>query len=145
MATLRDIIAAKGSEVWSIDRNATVLHAVHQLNERRVGAVIITEQEQVVGIFSERDLLRRVVAELRDPAQTSVGDVMTAPLICCTTATSVEEARTLMRDRRIRHLPMTDGDGRLLGMISIGDLNAHLLDDQERTIHGMEEYIHGRT
>jgi CBS domain-containing protein len=145
MATLRDIIAAKGAEVWSVERDATVLQAVHQLNERHVGALIVTDQGQIVGIFSERDFLRRIIGEDRDAATTCVGDVMTAPLICCTMTTSIEDARTIMRDRRIRHLPMTDGDGRLLGMISIGDLNAHLLHAHEQTIHEMREYISGRT
>jgi CBS domain-containing protein len=145
MATLKDIIAAKGSDVWFVEREVTVLQAVHQMTEHRVGAVLILEQERPVGIFTERDLMRRVVREERDPAQTCVAEVMTELLYCCTPTTSVEEARTVMRDRRIRHLPMTDGDGKLLGMISIGDLNAHLLDAQERTIHEMEEYIHGRT
>jgi CBS domain-containing protein len=144
MKTLRDIIAAKGPKVWSIDREATVLQTVYMLTEHRVGAALITDCERPVGIFTERDLMRRVVREGRDPAQTCVGDVMTELLIWGTPETTIEEAQTLMRDRRIRHLPMSDGDGKLLGMISIGDLNAHLLDAQKRTIYEMEEYIYGR-
>jgi CBS domain-containing protein len=144
MATLKDIIATKGSQVWSIDQEATVLEAVHVLNEHRIGAVVVTDHGQFVGIFTERDLLRRVVGKHLDPVQTQVRDVMTTNLICCTPTTSVEEARAIMRDKRIRHLPMHDGAGRLVGMISIGDLNAHLLASQEQTIHVLHEYLYGR-
>src|SRR5262249_12623192 len=101
-------------------------------------------QARIVGIFTERDVLRRIVSEQRDPTRTPVEEVMTPEIICCTPETTVEEARAIMRDRRIRHLPMVDADGGLLGLISIGDLNAHQLASQELTIHMLHEYLYGR-
>ena len=95
-------------------------------------------------MFTERDVLRRVVGERRDPAATTVADVMTVEVVCCTPETTIEEARGAMMNRRIRHLPVVDGDRRLHGLISIGDLNAWHLDTQEQTIHLLNEYLYGR-
>jgi CBS domain-containing protein len=144
MATLKDIIAIKGPQVWSIGKEAHVLAAARLMTQNKVGAVLVTDQERIAGIFTERDLLRRVVSEERDPTRTPVEAVMTAEIICCTPETTVEEARAIMRDRRIRHLPMVDAGGELLGLISIGDLNAHQLASQELTIHMLHEYLYGR-
>jgi CBS domain-containing protein len=95
-------------------------------------------------MFTERDVLRRVVGEHRDPLGTTVVEVMTTEVYFCTPATSIEEARTAMKDHRIRHLPVVNEQGRLLGLISIGDLNAHLATSQEQTIYLLHEYLYGR-
>jgi CBS domain-containing protein len=97
------------------------------------------------GIFTERDVLRRVVVEQRDPTQTRVSDVMTAHLACCASDTTIDDVRSIMRTHRVRHLPVVGAQGELLGMISIGDLNAFLANDREVTIHFLNEYLHGRT
>src|SRR5205814_89186 len=110
----------------------------------RVGSLVVVEDGRVVGMFTERDVLRRVVGERRDPEASLVSEVMTSSIVCCTPDTSVDEARGVMRDRRIRHLPVIDADGRLLGLISIGDLNAHLQATQEQTVFLLSEYIQGR-
>ncbi|HEX4592024.1 MAG TPA: CBS domain-containing protein, partial [Gemmataceae bacterium] len=99
---------------------------------------------RLVGIITERDLLQRVVSQRRDPATSPVGEVMSAEVACCRPETTVDEARSVMKNRRIRHLPVLDGDEQLLGLISIGDLNAYLARDQEVTIHILHEYIYGR-
>jgi CBS domain-containing protein len=144
MITVRTILAEKGSQVWFVPRNATVLQAAIIMNEHRVGAVVVLEDSGVVGIFTERDVLRRVVAEGRDPATTPVGEVMTEQIICCTPETTMEEACGAMKNRRIRHLPVVDGGGQLVGLVSIGDFNARQATDQERTIHQLHEYLYGR-
>jgi CBS domain-containing protein len=144
MSTVRDIISFKGAKVWSVPHDATVLQAAQLMNEHKIGAVLVTDRDRIVGIFSERDVLRRVVSEQRDPGGTRVGQVMTTDVVCGTPATTVEEARAVMRDRRIRHLPVLDVNGTLLGLVSIGDLNAHQLASQEQTIHFLQEYLHGR-
>jgi CBS domain-containing protein len=145
MATARDILAGKGSQVRTIGKGASVLQAALLMNEHKIGALVVLEQKQIAGMFTERDVLRRVVGEQRDPARTTVAEVMTTEVACCTSATTLDEARVAMKDRRIRHLPVVDDQGRLLGLISIGDLNAYQAASQEQTIHLLHEYLYGRT
>lgn len=144
MVTVNNILADKGRQVWSVSRNATVLEAAVAMNDHRIGALVVLDGDELVGIFTERDVLRRVVAAGRDPTRTRVGEVMTEEVIVCTPETTMEEARGVMKNRRIRHLPVLDGDRRLLGLISIGDLNAHQAHSQERHIHLLNEYLYGR-
>ncbi|HEV3146064.1 MAG TPA: CBS domain-containing protein [Gemmataceae bacterium] len=144
MAQVRELLERKGSHVLTIGPAASVLQAALLMNEHRVGALVVVEGGRVVGMFTERDVLMRVVGERRDPEATRVGEVMTAAVVCCSPETTVDEARGVMRDRRIRHLPVADADGRLLGLISIGDLNAQILAAQEQTVFLLTEYIQGR-
>lgn len=145
MATVKDILAEKGFDVLSTSRQTTVLHAAELMNQRKVGSVLVMTDDHIDGIFTERDVLSRVVAAKRDPATTPVGDVMTTELACCKPQTSIEEARVFMRSKKIRHLPVIDADNRLHGLISIGDLNAWRLDNQEQTISYLQEYLYGPT
>jgi CBS domain-containing protein len=144
MATVRDLLDKKGSHVWTIGKDATVYQAACFMNEHKIGALVVLEQGHIAGMFTERDVLQRVVGDQRDPNRTSVAEVMTTEVLGCTPATSIEEARGTMKSRRIRHLPVVDGDGRLQGLISIGDLNAHQTATQEQTIHLLHEYLYGR-
>jgi CBS domain-containing protein len=144
MATIRDLLSIKSPQVLSIAPEASSLDAAILMNERKVGSLLVMDPETVVGIITERDLLQRVLVERRDPAETTVGEVMTQEVLCCKPHTTIEEARTVMKNRRIRHLPVVDEAGQLRGLISIGDLNAFEAYSQEQTIHVMTEYIHGR-
>lgn len=144
MPTVRDILAAKGSQVFSIGPEASVLQATRQMNQHKVGALVVMHQQQVVGIFTERDVLRRVVAEQRSPSDVNVADVMTSEVICCEPDRDLDDASTIMQQRRIRHLPVCDEDGGLIGLISIGDLNACHASHQQQTIHFLNDYIYGR-
>jgi CBS domain-containing protein len=144
MATVRDILAKKGSHVWSIHPGTTVQEATRLLTEHNIGSLLVLDGDHITGIFSERDIVQHVVNERRDPAQTPVGEVMTEEVACCTLDTTIEEARGAIMNRRIRHLPVVDGDNHLLGMISIGDLNAYQVASQEQTIFLLNEYIYGR-
>jgi CBS domain-containing protein len=145
MATMKDILVRKGSShVWSISKETTVLQAAQMMSERRVGALIVLENDCIAGMFSERDIVERVVVEQRPPASTRVEDVMTTEVVCCSLQTPIEEARSAMKNRRIRHLPVVDDEGRMQGLISIGDLNAFDAATQEHTIFLLNEYIYGR-
>jgi CBS domain-containing protein len=145
MATVSDILTAKGRHVLSIGPDATVLDAAVLMNDHKIGGLVVLKDGQLVGMLTERDLLRRVLAQCRDPVQTAVREVMTAEVVCCRPHTTLDEARGVMKNRRIRHLPVVDEGRRLDGLISIGDLNAYEAHDHEVTIHVLEEYIHGRT
>ena len=144
MPRVGELLERKGPHVWTTGPAATVLQAALMMNEHRIGSLVVVEGARVVGILTERDVLQRVVAGRRDPQTTRVADVMTTEVVCCSPETTVDEARGAMRDRRIRHLPVADADGRLLGLISIGDLNAQLQAAQEQTLFLLHEYIHGR-
>lgn len=144
MTTLNDILREKErEELFTIEQEASVFEAVQTMNERSIGALIVTHQGRMAGIFTERDVLRRIVGRQLDPASVRVADAMTARVICCNPATTIEEARELMKERRVRHLPILDAEGDVVGMVSIGDLNAHLTTHQEVTIHYLHEYLHG--
>lgn len=146
MATVNDLLSAKaGRPNLTIELTETVLAATQRMNEHSVGALLVTEQGDLCGIFTERDVLRRVVAAQRDPAKTHVREVMTTEMACATPETSVDDARSIFKKHRIRHLPVVGVKGELVGMISIGDLNAHLANDREVTMHFLNEYLHGRT
>jgi CBS domain-containing protein len=144
MPTVRDVLASKVNGVESTTPDATVLDAVHQMNEHKIGALVVMDGGQVVGMFTERDVLRRIVGDEKNPATTKVGQVMTSKVICCDVNDDLDEVATLMRTRRIRHVPVCNGDGKLMGMVSIGDLNAMHTSTQEATIHFLNEYIYGR-
>ena len=144
MPTVRSVLASKLQGVESTSPDATVLEAVNQMNEHKIGALVVMEGAKVVGIFTERDVLRRVVGDEKNPATTKVAQVMTSKVVCCDPDADLDEVATLMKNRRIRHVPVCNGDGRLLGMVSIGDLNAANTSTQEATIHFLNEYIYGR-
>jgi CBS domain-containing protein len=145
MPTVHVILKEKGSVVHCIEPTVTVLAATQRMNEHKIGALVVVERERVAGMFTERDVLQRVVAEQRPAATTLVRDVMTTRVACCDPNMTIEDARGVMKNRRIRHLPVVDQGGKLLGMISIGDLNAYALNGQETTIHLLHDYLYGRT
>ena len=150
MATVRDLLAHKGTNVLTVFDTITVLEATQRMNEYKIGALLVLQKAendgdaQMAGMFTERDVLRRVVAEMRDPARTTVAEVMTTDIVTCTPGTTVDEAAVLMKDQRVRHLPVLDHVGNLQGVISIGDINAYHVRDQQATILTLNEYIHGR-
>jgi CBS domain-containing protein len=144
MPTVADILGNKGSIVHTIDPNATVLEATHKMNQHKLGSLVVLVGDRLVGMFTERDVLRRVVGELRNPAEVKVGEVMTTEVVCCTPETEIEEVGTLMKERRIRHVPICDENGTLHGVVSIGDVNAFYTTRQEETIHFLSDYIYGR-
>jgi CBS domain-containing protein len=142
MANAHQMLREKGSAVITVEPTATVLQAAERMNEHHIGSLVVThDDERMVGIFTERDILRRVVAAGRDPATTPVGDVMTAAVACATPHTTLDEMKGVMREQHIRHLPVVDEAHHVLGMISIGDLNRTENGVQERTIKYLEQYM----
>ncbi|GIW14115.1 MAG: inosine-5-monophosphate dehydrogenase [Tepidiforma sp.] len=137
------VLAEKGRHVYTIERSATVADAVRQMNEKGIGALLVVESGRPVGIFTERDVLRRVVDAGRDPASTHVAEVMTREPVTISPDWHVEEAMELMTSHRFRHLPVIE-DGNLVGMISIGDLMRWVTIHQEDHIRQMTDYITGR-
>ncbi len=145
MPTASDVLAHKGFSVHYVRSALTVLEAVERMNQLHVGAVVVMDQGHVQGMFSERDVLRRVVGERRDPAKTKVAEVMTREVIYCAPETDADQISAIMKDRRVRHLPVRDKDGDILGLISIGDINALHAMDQQVAISSLSDYIYGRT
>jgi CBS domain-containing protein len=141
MATLHDLLALKGHEVIAVQPADTVLQAANLMNQRNIGGVVVLESDRLVGIFTERDVLRRVVAPGLDPATTPVAEVMTAPVITCPPELSVDDCATLMTTRAVRHLPVHDGTG-LTGLVTIRDLLAHKVSEQQATLEQMTNYLY---
>lgn len=140
MPTVKDILAAKGDEVVSVVAAESVLNAARLMNERGIGGVLVMEEGELVGIFTERDILRRVVAERRDPATTTLREVMTAPVIRCRPDAKVVECRALMSQKRIRHMPVMCED-EVCGIITTGDIMAHQVEEQQDTIEHLNRYV----
>jgi CBS domain-containing protein len=146
MGTVADLLAKKGRNVACTSPEQPVLEAVFEMNEKRIGAVVVVDEERRVrGMFTERDVLRRVVGAEKLPRDTKVGEVMTEEVACCRPETTIDEVRSVMARHRIRHLPVCSEEGELVGIVSIGDLNAWELDGKEETIYWLNEYIAGRT
>ncbi|MBW2190978.1 MAG: CBS domain-containing protein [Deltaproteobacteria bacterium] len=139
---IRDILRRKGEDVYSVGPLATVIDAVHMMNDHHVGSVLVCEGGDPVGVFSERDVLVRVVAAQRDPRQTLVRDVMTTRLHTATPDDTLLDVMRLMTERRCRHVPVMEG-GRLLGMVSIGDLTKETQRNLHQEVRELSSYIGG--
>ena len=140
MPTTETILAQKGRDVVTIVPDDSIHAAAHLMNKRGIGGLVVTEDGQMVGIITERDVLRRVVATRRDPATTTVREVMTAPVVSCRPEAKLDECGAVMTAKRIRHLPVTDDDV-LVGIITTGDILAYQVEDQEATIQYLNSYI----
>ncbi len=143
MPTVAELIAEKSRRVISAAPDTTVLDAVQLMSAEHIGSVIVTEGPKVVGIFTERDVMNRVVAARRDPAATRLRDVMTTPVACATPETTLAECSSLMTQRNLRHVPIVE-NGRAIGMVSGGDIIARENHVQQQTILYLHEYLHGR-
>ena len=143
METLRPIIETKGTAIYRASPDDTVLAAVDEMCRRHVGALLVMKNGTPVGIISERDLLTRVLLERRDPAATSVAEVMTSEVVCVQPDTSPNEAMRIMTERRCRHLPVVSGES-VIGLLSIGDLVRWTSQSQEYEINMLHDYVEGR-
>ena len=143
MNSVADILREKAADVIRIEGDATVFDAVKVMVEANVGALLVTDGDETVGIFTERDYLRRIAVEGRRSRTTLVRDVMSAPVVCVTPETGIDESMALMSDRHIRHAPVIEG-GLLVGMISIGDLVKFQSELQSFEIRYLKDYITAR-
>lgn len=142
MKNVSQILERKGDRVVSVGREAPVLEAVRLMAEHHIGAVLVMEGAQLLGIASERDYARKVVLQGRSSSDTPVHAIMSAPVVCVGPADSVNDCMAIMTERHIRHLPVIDG-GRLAGIVSIGDLVKEVIEDQKQEISYLQQYIAG--
>jgi len=142
---LATVLAHKGKAniAHAVAPTMTVAAAVDLINQNKIGSVLVMDQGRLVGIFTERDVLRRVVGERRDPEKARVADVMTRELVVMRPNSTVQDAMQVISERRIRHLPVMEG-GQVLGVISQGDLNHWLIRDREVEIQTLVEYVTGK-
>jgi CBS domain-containing protein len=143
MKIVGQLLQTKGSQVWSIDPEATVYEALKLMAAKGVGALVVVEAGQVVGIISERDYARKVSLQGKSDQTTPVREIMTSKVVYIRPEQSVEDCMALMTDKRIRHLPVLEDD-RLVGVISIGDVVKAVISEQEFMIAQLENYITGR-
>jgi CBS domain-containing protein len=136
------LIEKKGVQVWSVERTASVYDAIAMMAEKGVGALPILDGGKLLGIVSERDYARKVILKGRSSKETAVTEIMSSPVVSVTPSHTVEECMRLVTDKRIRHLPVIEG-GRIVGIISIGDLVNWVITAQRETIHHLEAYIAG--
>ncbi|MGD8726254.1 MAG: CBS domain-containing protein [Gemmatimonadales bacterium] len=140
MAKVKDILAHKGSDVVTMVADDAVVTAARLMNSRGIGGVVVLEEDEVVGIFTERDVMRRVVAERRDPVTTIIRDVMSTPVFTCQPEANINECVALITEKRVRHIPVIDDAG-LCGIITSGDILAHQLEEQADTIQHLNRYV----
>lgn len=144
MKTVAELLGGKGNaSVYTISPDQTVLEAVALMAEKGIGALLVTEGSEVVGIITERDYARKVVLLERSSQATPVSDIMTANVMYVQPSQTSSECMRLMTEKRLRHLPVMD-NGKLVGLLSIGDLVKGVISDQQETIDQLEQYIRGQ-
>jgi CBS domain-containing protein len=142
MANVQQLLKGKSDQVWTAKPDDTVFDAVRMMADKDVGALVVIEDGKPIGIFTERDYARKVVLEDRQSKTTPVRDVMSTRIVCASPEQTIEECMAVMTDKRVRHLPVLD-DGKLAGIVSIGDLVKSRIADQEFLIEQLAHYIHG--
>jgi CBS domain-containing protein len=140
MATVKQLLQGKGHDVWSLGPEDSVYDAIELMANKEVGALVVTDGDSLVGVLSERDYARKVVLQGKSSKGTKIKEIMTTRVAYARPEQTVEECMALMTDKRIRHLPVMDGD-ELLGVISIGDLVKAIIEEQQHVIEQLEQYI----
>jgi CBS domain-containing protein len=142
MQTVRDILKTKGTDVWCVEPDATVFDALQRMAEKEVGALVVMQGGQIVGLISERDYARKIVLHGRASPTTLVKEIMTSPVVYIHLDQPIEECMSLMTEKRTRHLPVIE-DGKLVGLISIGDIVKSIIADQQFIIEQLVRYVSG--
>ncbi len=143
MASVSEVLKEKGNEVIGVSPSATVYEAIEQMVENNCGSLLVMEGDDIAGIFTERDYLRKITLQGRTAKATAVQEVMNSPVVVVEVGAEIDEALAMMTDRHIRHLPVVDGN-RVCGVVSIGDLVKHKTKEQEFRIGYLEDYIGAR-
>lgn len=142
MKTVKEILEAKGTEIWSVQPSDTVLDSLKLMADKGIGSLLVMDGEKLMGIVTERDYARKVILEGKSSKDTSVSDVMTRKILCVSPERTVDECMALMTDKRARHLPVVDHK-RVVGVVSIGDLVKTLINEQQILIDQLQHYITG--
>ncbi len=142
MKTIKQVLDKKGYEIHSVAPEATVYEALQKMAQEGIGALVILDGRELAGIVSERDYARKVILKGRDSRDTPVKDIMTENVICVASELGVDASMSIMTEKCVRHLVIRD-DGRINGLISIGDVVKAIIDDQQFTIEQLEHYISG--
>jgi CBS domain-containing protein len=142
MTTVRQLLDQKGRKIWSIHSDATVFDAIAKMAEKDVGSLIVTERDELVGIITERHYARNVVLKGKTSPAILVRDIMERRVVIARPEQTVEQCMALMSEKRVRHLPVLEGE-KPIGIISIGDLVKSIIGDQKFMIDQLEHYIHG--
>lgn len=140
MKTVRDLLKAKGHEIWSVTPGTTVYDTLRLMADKNIGAVLVLDGGQPVGIFTERDYARQVILKGKASKDTPVHEVMTTRVVFVRPEQNIEECMALMTDKRCRHLPVLD-EGRLAGVLSIGDVVKAVISEKQFIIEQLENYI----
>lgn len=140
MRTVAQLIESKKPGTWSISPDAMVFDAIKLMAEKGIGAVLVVENENLVGIMSERDYARKVILQNRSSKTTPVREIMTQKLICVSPSHTIDDCMAIMTEKKIRHLPVLENK-KLVGIISIGDVVRSIISDREHTIQQLENYI----
>ncbi len=143
MRTIKEIIKEKGDKIWSVTPETTVYDALSLMAEKSIGAVIVLEGGILKGIMSERDYARKIILKGKSSREVPVSEIMSDRVVYIDINTDIEECMALMINKRIRHLPVYE-NGKLAGIISIGDVVKALIDEKEVVINELENYITGR-
>lgn len=141
--TVARLLASKGHDIWTIPPDATVYDAIALMADRGIGALLVMEGDQLVGIVTERDYARKVILRDRSSRDTPVSTIMSADIVTVRPDQTIEACMALMTEKRIRHLPVVH-EGRVVGILSIGDLVKFIIADRELLIEQLEGYITGR-
>lgn len=141
MKSLKQLLSAKGNQVYAIAPDAKVIEALQLMARKDVGALVVMEGDRMTGVISERDYARKVILQGRSSHDVPVREIMTSDVVTVDPGRTVEECMALVTQRRIRHLPVMEG-GKLIGVVSIGDLVKEVIAEQEQTIRQLESYIH---
>ncbi len=140
MRNVSQIIERKGSRVVSVAKDAPVLEAIRMMAEYHIGAVLVMQGDELIGIASERDYARKVILQGRSSSDTPVSAIMSSPVICVSPIDSLNDCMSIMTERHIRHLPVIDGN-QVIGVISIGDLVKEMIEEQKQEISYLQQYI----
>ena len=143
MKTVRDVLNIKGDAIWSTTAKTSVYEALEKMAEKNIGALVVLDNTEIEGIFSERDYAREVILKHRSSKQTLVGEIMTREVACIAPTENMDKCMLLMTSMRCRHLPVIEVD-QIIGVLSIGDVVKAIISDQEMAIHELTDYIIGR-
>ena len=145
MSRVREVLSIKGDQVHAISETSSVLEAVKKMHDLKLGCLVVMDDRAApCGMITERDVLRRIATVANDLSDVAVGEVMTKAVIVCGLDDQIDKVRSIMKNQYVRQLPVVDDEGKVIGIVSLGDVNAHLIAEEATEIHHIHDYIQGR-